>query len=37
MMFKSYKENIFTKNEAIDLKVLLSTTYANLEKKWRGY
>ena len=37
MMFKSYKENIFTKNEAIDLKVPLSTTYANLEKKWRGY
>ena len=37
MIFKSYKENIFTKNEAIDLKVPLSTTYANLEKKWRGY
>ena len=37
MTFKSFKENIFTKNEVIDLIVPLSTTYANLEKKSKGY
>ena len=37
MIFKSDKEKSFTKEEAIDLMVSLSSTDANSEKKWRGF
>ena len=37
MIFKSDKGKSFTKEEAIDLIVSLSSTDANSEKKWRGF
>jgi len=37
MIFKSNKGKSFSKAEAIDLMVSLSSTDANSEKKWRGF
>ena len=36
MIFKLNNVNYFTQNEAMDLMVSLSATYANSEKQWRG-
>ncbi len=37
IIFKSDKGKSFTKEAAIDLMVSLIATYANSEKKWKGF